>query len=230
MFNNFIKLIFSRHLFVITLTGGIYFSSAAAIESGITLPLSEDAWVVLSYNKIPSNSVIFATGSLAVKVKSSASPIVHKLEKVSKVAEFFIKGKVTGSKAVETTTFDEDSVLRFGLVATGKQTLTGAKKWFAADWVKRLFSLVPEGPGLDKIYFFNFTNRASLLGKFRTHPKSDLIVENIFAETKKDQVINVSKKIEPPIEVAAIWISIDGDDSKSEYETLISEIKLRTAQ
>ena len=194
------------------------------------MPLKESAWIALTYNKIPSNKVSFHDDTLTVKVKHSAGPIVHKLEKTSKVVEFFVKGKVTGTKIKESGPFDEDSVLRFGLVAIGQQTLSGPKKWLAADWVKKLFALAPKGTGLDKIYFFNLTNRHELVGKSRAHPKSDLIVENIFANTGNDASFEVRKKIEPSIEAAAIWISIDGDDTKSEYETVISEISLKVMQ
>lgn len=229
MFNNFSKSPFFGRLLVITLVG-VCSTSAHATEVEITVPLKESSWVVLSYNKIPSNKVIFSSDALTVEVKNSAGPVVHKLTKTGKITKFFIKGNVTGSKVHETGSFDEDSMLRFGLVAIGRQTLTGPKKWFAADWVKKLFALAPEETGLDKIYFFNFTNRGALLGKSRTHPKSDLIVENIFAEIEKNGIFNVSKKIEPPIDATAIWISIDGDDTKSEYETAISEIKLTVVQ
>ena len=126
--------------------------------------------------------------------------------------------------------FDEDSILRFGFVGIGNQTLTGPQKWFAADWVKKLFSLAPKGTGLDKIYFFNVTNRSELNGKSRLHPKSDLLVETVFAQHEKEGVFSFSKTLNSPIEAAAIWISIDGDDTQSEYETTISEIKLRVSQ
>lgn len=217
MFNNFFN------IFILIL-------SASTAKAETAVPLNESAWVVLSYNKIPANKVIFSSDKLTVKVKNSAGPIVHKLEKISKISEFFIKGKITGSKANETTAFEEDSMLRFGLVAIGNQTLSGPKKWFAADWVKKLFALAPEGIGLDKIYFYNFTQQSEFLGKSRAHPKSDLIVENIFAEVKPDGTFSAQKKIDPPIESTAIWISIDGDDTQSEYETEILEIKLNSTQ
>lgn len=229
MFCDFCKWNFIRCLSLAILIG-FCSSFAWSTESESIVPLKKDAWVTLTYSKIPSNDVAFVNNTLIVKVKHSAGPIVHKLEKTSKVSEFFVKGKITGAKIEESSPFDEDSVLRFGLVAIGKQTLTGPKKWIAADWVKKLFALAPEGTGLDKIYFFNLTNRDDLLNRSRTHPKSDLIVESIVAKTNKDGSFDVRKKIETPIEITAIWISIDGDDTKSEYVTEISEIKIKVAQ
>jgi len=208
----------------------VYSDSPYAVESDILLSLKENHWVTLAYNKIPANKVVFVNDMLTVKVEHSAGPIVHKLGTVSKVVAFSIKGKVSGSKITESGPFDEDSVLRFGLVGIGKQTLSGPKKWFAAEWVKKLFALAPPGMGLDKITFFNLTNREELLGKTRVHPKSKLIVESIFANTTNDEGFEVSRKIEPAIEAAAVWISIDGDDTKSKFETTITEIRLKVAQ
>ena len=203
---------------------------AQAQESTWVAPLGEKDWVILSYNKIPPNKVTFSDGGFLVNVKSSAGPIVHKLEGAKRVIGFSIKGKLAGLKKLEAGGFDEDSVFRLGLVAAGSQTLTGPRRWFAADWVKKLFSLAPEGSGLDKIYFFNLTNRADLVGKLRTHPKSNLIVEDIFASQNQEGIFAVSKKLTAPIDTVALWISIDGDDSKSEFQTSVSEIKLTVAK
>lgn len=202
-------------------------STGATLKS---LPLSEKGWISLPYRKIPPNQVSFGDSGIAVQVKSSAGPIVHKLESPSKVRSLHVKGKVVGKKTTESSSFDEDSVLRLGLVAVGKQTLSGAKRWFAPDWVKTLFKLVPENSGLDKIYFFNVTDREELIGKSRTHPKSDLIVETVSAKLDPSGNFDLNKPLETPIETAAVWISIDGDDSKSEFVSTISEIKLGIAE
>lgn len=223
MFNNFFKFLFTAVLV------SSYSQLAYPNKSEIIVPLNAGAWVALSYNKIPANKVTFSDNSLSARVKSSAGPIVHKLSGTMKITEFLVKGKISGSKKIESGSFDEDSALRFGLVAVGQQTLSGPKKWFAADWVKKLFSLAPEGTGLDKIYFYNLTNRAELVGKSRAHPKSDLMVETILTEVNKSGSFELNRKLDSPVASAAIWISIDGDDSKSEYETTISEIKLMVA-
>ncbi len=219
MFNNFFKFAF--------ILG--FLSSAQAQEKGLNIPLKEADWTVLSYGKIPANKVSFNESSLSVKVSSSAGPIVYKLAKPEKVIGFSVRGNMTGKKVLEAGAFDEDSVLRMGFVATGQKTLSGPKRWFAADWVKKLFALAPEGAGLDKIYFFNLSNRAELAGKSRTHPQSDLILENIFGDPVAEGDFNLTKNFESAIETAAIWISIDGDDSKSDFETKVNSIELRLA-
>lgn len=209
----------------------IFFMFCSAGASGQTteaISLQEKAWISLSYNKIPSNEVKFTGAGLTIKVRNSAGPIIHKLSAKQRITGFKIKGKFTGNKVSEMSAFDEDSILRLGLVAVGDKKLSGAKRWFAADWVKKLFALAPKNTGLDKIYFFNVTDRKNLVGKTRTHPKSELISENIFAVVSEAGNFELTKKLDSAIDTLALWISTDGDDTKSEFETLISEIEITT--
>ncbi len=202
----------------------------AFAKSEDVLDLSADKWVSLTYNKIPGNTIIFEDNQMRVKVNSSAGPIVYKLNQKTQVIEVRVKGKWAGNKLIESGDFDEDSILRLGLVAVGTKTLTGPKKWFAADWVKKLFSLAPEGLGLDKIYFLNVSNRKNLLGKKRVHPKSELIQESIVEIVSKEGEFSFSKKLDAPMNIAAVWLSIDGDDTKSKFETRLTELQLKLAE
>ncbi len=217
----------NKVIFLLVVLISLFSANAFSSEREEKISLNKEDWVVLSYEKIPANEVKFNDNLLKVNIKNSAGPIVHKLSKALKVSQISILDQVIGSKKTETGAFDEDSLLRFGLVAVGKQTLSGPKKWFAADWVKKLFALAPEGTGLDKIYFYNLTNRSELIGKSRLHPKSDLLVENIVSLKGEGEGFELSHTLEKPIETAAVWISIDGDDSKSNFETQINLIKLK---
>lgn len=228
MFNNFFK---SKIIFLSLINLTFLISSISfANTNELSLSLDKAKWITLSYNKIQPNIVEFNDQALKVKVQSSAGPIVYKLEQPKNLIGFSIKGKLEGSKKIEQGSFDEDSVLRLGLVATGTKTLTGPKKWLAADWVKKLFALAPEGVGLDKIYFFNISNRQDHVSKQREHPKSDLIVEKVIAHQNEQGEFDLSYKLDVPISTAAIWISIDGDDTKSEFETTLSQVKLKTVE
>lgn len=194
------------------------------------VPLEDSRWVALSFNKIPKSQVAFKEGSMVVSVDKSAGPLVHKLDQPAALKSIRVKGEWKGSKKVESGPFDEDSILRVGLVVLGDKKLNAVKRLFAADWVKKLFALAPAGAGLDKIYFFNLTNREDMIGKKREHPKSDLIVERIekavAAEGKFDWEIQVS----PPLNTAALWLSIDGDDTGSAFELTIRELVLEGDQ
>lgn len=198
--------------------------NARAVEHKVSL--QEKDWVSVSYNKIAPNKTTFSNGLLTIEVNRSASPLAQRLEKPIKVRGFKIEGSIVGLKKSETTDFDEDSVLRMGLVAVGKNTLTGVKKWIAANWVKQLFTLAPEGLGLDRIYFFNITDRQALLGKERTHPASQLISEKISYLHQGEGQYFFSQVLPVAIETAAIWLSVDGDQSGSVFKNTISQMTL----
>jgi hypothetical protein len=190
-------------------------------------PFIPDAWTQVSYNKIPANTLKFEAGTMLVEVASSASPIVHKLSAPMKLSSVTVQARVIGLKKPESGDFEEDSILRVGLVALGSNKLTAVKKLFAADWVKRLFELAPEGSGLDKIYFLNVTQRKDLVGRKRLYPFSDLISEEMVA-LAENNVVSFTKTLDTPLEVAALWLSIDGDNTASDFTLVLEKLELGT--
>lgn len=204
----------------------IFLSEPAIANEQVLIPFIKEQWLALTYNKIPANQIKFENNNISIKVNKSAGPLVFKLGSKKNVSSFSISGRLKGLKKIETSGFDEDSILRLGLVAVGEQTLTGPKKWLAADWVKQLFSLAPEGIGLDKIYFYNITNRSDQVGKLRKHPKSDLLLETVILKIDREGEFNLSHTLKAPLDTIAIWISIDGDDSASDYEITLTKLML----
>lgn len=199
----------------------------------VVIPLDmKNRWTEISFGKIPANTVTYAVNNLTVHVNKSASPLVFKLDSPLNIQSVEVSLKFNGdlTNKAENAKIEDDSVFRIGLVASGDQTLTGIKKLFAPDWVKKLFALAPDGAGLDKIYFFNVGRLANQMGLSRAHPKSDLMHEEIVAIKNPDQnSLSFTKIFDKPIKSAALWISIDGDDSQSKYDTIIENITLHTA-
>lgn len=204
----------------------LYLQPILADESAIKISLHELNWHVLNYRKTPPNRVRFINQNMEITVEKSAGPVVHRLNRSLRISEFTVKGRVQGVKKVENSTFDEDSELRFGLVASGTKTLSAPQKWIAPDWVKRLFALAPPGAGIDRIFFYNLTNRKKIIGLARVHPKSELISEEISTIISADGHFLMNKKLTPPIDAIAIWLSSDGDDTQSTFTLFLSEIEL----
>ncbi len=199
----------------------------------MAIPLDKkEAWTELAFKKIPINAVSYSSTGTKVVVKNSASPLVYKLDKFYKVSGFEVILKIEGDLKNDPPekTFEEDSFFRLGLVVEGKQKLSAVKRLFAPDWVKKLFALAPEGAGLEKIYFYNVGRTSSSLGIKRDHPKTDLMSEEVVAIRSKDvSEIKINYHLQAPVHIAALWISIDGDDSKSSFTTNIEKINLITA-
>ncbi len=217
--------------------------SVRLVMAMIAIPMgTADGWLELKFGKIKPNVIERSEAGTLVKVDSSASPLIHGFGKITAVESIEAEIEITGRmNSVEGwATFEEDSYLRIGLVAEGPEKLGTMGSLFAPEWVKRMFALAPSGHGLDKIYFYSVTARNELIGKSRQHPKSKFMHEEyaflapiplgpVVGSTDpaliKPVSISISKKFPQPIPAAGIWLSIDGDDSKSKFEVKIKSLR-----
>lgn len=204
-----------------------HFKNTVALVA-FALPLSPNKeWVELKFNKIPPNSVKFQDGLIQVEVKSSASPLVFKLPQELKVKSFSFDLQVDGKmKQAANSTFEEDAFFRLGLVAVGTKTLGRMQKMIAADWVKKLFDLSPPGSGIDKIYFFNVASDEKFKGQQRIHPKSDLMSEQVIGVATGALMTHYKYELPSALPTVALWISIDGDDSQSDFQVKLKNLTL----
>jgi len=65
-----------------------------------------------------------------------------------------------------------------------------------------------------------------LLGRQRQHPMSELIFENNVWLLDESGDFTLNHDLESPQQVIAIWLSIDGDDTRSSYTTTIKSLEL----
>jgi hypothetical protein len=162
-------------------------------------------------------------------VDRSAGPIVLPLGGPTLVREVHVAGQVTGTLL---TTPDrqgeagaDDFTLRVGLVEAGSRRPGFLERRFAPAWVRRLFDLAPPGEGVGRIRFFNLGLHASQIGWQRTHPLSDLLFEHIVAAPGEDGVFAFSARA-PEAPVLAVWLSADGDDTRSTFSVRIDRLDL----
>jgi hypothetical protein len=117
-----------------------------------------------------------------------------------------------------------------GLVLSGERTMNWFQKKLAASWVKKLYSLAPEGQGVDRVLFFNMVESSLLKGRSRTHPLSDLIEEHyVWAAPAAGGTFEFQHRLQEPKGVLALWISSDGDDTQSNFTLVFEEIHLQLA-
>ncbi|MCB0349744.1 MAG: hypothetical protein KDD38_01090 [Bdellovibrionales bacterium] len=196
----------------------------------MAIPLSSGSdWKILAYRKIPANIVTFGESGMSVKVQKSASPIMYKLPETKKIQSIEVKGKLKGviqfaGKQGEKK--QDDFVLRVGVVVKGDKTLNFFQRSIAPKWILELHSLAPQGEGVDHIEFFNVVSDPALVGKSRKHPLSDLLYENFVWFSKGEGEFSFSTTLKKPLDGAAIWLSIDGDDTGAEYEIELTSLVL----
>jgi len=200
----------------------------------MVIPLTESGWEHLEFSDIPANQLKFSKGSLSVNVKNSASPLIYPIKDATEITGVEVKGTIERLIDLEDGETQgekgaDDYVLRVGFVLPGDKDLNWAQKMVAPAWVKKLHSLAPKNSGIDHIYFFNLGQQSEQRGRERIHPLSDLIKEKVEWVMDKPGDFDLSAKFEDPKQVSAIWISIDGDDTNSEYTTKIKSLKLLKA-
>lgn len=200
----------------------------------LVIPIGQpSSWKQEEYSKIPKNDVSFSKDGLLVKVNKSASPLIYPLKSALRVFGFRVRGEFRGlpnfrdvSKQGEKGS--DDYPLRIGFIVPGEKRLTAFKKMFASAWVRHLYNAVPPGAGLSHIRFFDVTQNPAQVGQSRVHPSSDLMREEFFSLIKEPGPFALEYTLRQPLEAVALWISIDGDDTKSKFDVLISELELKS--
>lgn len=201
------------------------------LAGAIALPVQQTGgWQLLEYDRLDANDVTFTREGMMVKVDQSASPIIYPLDDPRTVTRVSVSGNLSNLLNLLPNTqgqkSNDDFSLKVGLVVAGDKTLNPLQKLVSAKWIKRLFDLAPKGTGVEKIYFLNAVQEKNLLGQQRQHPLSDLIYENNVWLLDKTGDFTFSYSLEVPQQVIAVWLSIDGDDTRSKYTITIKSLVL----
>lgn len=196
------------------------------------IPLSlNSSWHIEKYSKLKNNDVSFLNGSLNIKVDSSASPIIYTLNKSGNYSGFNIKGAFLGlPKFSDYSTqgkkgFD-DYPLRVGFIVKGETRPNYFQKLVFPEWLKKIYSTLPSDSGIKIVEFYNVTQNPLSLNTSRIHPSSSLLKENYFALVKDATNFDYKVVFREPLNVSAVWISVDGDDTRSQFEVVINSFSL----
>jgi hypothetical protein len=203
----------------------------AGQSASLRVPLNtETGWSLLRFAGIPPNVATFSASGLRIEVRSSAGPIVRKLERPVRVSRVRARGRILGRLDIEADTqgtsgFD-DYAMRIGLVETGERRLGFFQRQFAPEWVRALHGMATDGQGIAGVQFLNLGVARSQIGSARRHPLSDLLNERTVAVPDSTGSFQFDTALEAPIETLAVWISADGDDTGSSYVVELDAIEL----
>ncbi|MFK8029802.1 MAG: hypothetical protein AB8G18_06150 [Gammaproteobacteria bacterium] len=204
--------------------------SATALE----VPVNNlERWSVLSFSNIEPNKVSVDDDALLVSVRGSASPLIYQLDQPIRVTGVTVTASWSGElripeDATEGEKNADDFVLKLGLVEAGDQRLNWFQRRIAADWIKQLYKLAPKDSGVSRINFLSTTQDKEELGKSRTHPLSDLLYETRILHLETTGPFVMSHEFSTPVETLGLWLSIDGDDTGSDFDLRIESITLHT--
>jgi hypothetical protein len=206
-------------------------SAGAQTDKPLAIPLDDQGkWQVLQYSRIAPHKVQFTSAGLHMTVERSAMPLVYPLPQPFATKRIRVKGRVDGGLNIPPGRQGEegydDYVFRAGLVEPGSRTLGAIQRRFVADWVRKLYELAPPGGGISGIHFFNVGAEKAHLHRQRQHPLSDLIREQVVALPRADGRIDFEHVLPQPRQTIAIWLSSDGDDTRSAFTVRVEAIEL----
>ena len=190
-------------------------------------------WTVLSFNKIKPNQVSVVDGALHIVVRGSASPLIYKFDEPTFISGITVVASWDGelripAGATEGDENADDYVLKFGIVEAGNRKLNWFQRGVAADWIKQLFQLAPKNSGVNRINFLSTTQQQELLGTSRTHPLSDLLYETRVLYLDTPGRFEMTHEFSEPVKSLGLWISVDGDNTGSDFDLQLESIRLQT--
>lgn len=202
---------------------------ASSAWSWSEVPLDKSAWQVLQYGKIRPNQVSFENKRMKIIVQGSAGPLIYPLPQKSEIKELMFDIKLDGmlklQNAKQGEKGNDDFFFRIGLVYAGDKKLNFIQRLASPDWVKTLFELAEEETGISNITFYNVYSDTRLANQRRTHPYSDLLIENFSIEAIPHIVTSIP--LNKKQKVLAFWISSDGDDTGSNFQVTVNKIRYR---
>lgn len=192
-----------------------------------------DPWRQLTFNNIRPNEVTVDDDALLIRVRSSASPLIYPFDAPVRLIDLTVTASWSGELRIpeDATQGDDnadDFVLKFGIVEAGERRLNWFQRRVAADWIKQLYQLAREDSGVNRINFLSTTQQQERLGESRTHPLNDLLHETRILYLDKPGPFVMTHEFSAPVEALGLWVSVDGDNTGSDFDLRLEGITLRT--
>lgn len=206
-------------------------ADAVATGNRFWVPVSDPlSWRLLAFDHVPQHSVRFSPAGLEITVHNSAMPLLCPFEQTVRVSSIHVRGRIHGEFQVPPEKQGQkgydDYTLRVGLVEPGPNASSARQLKSSPNWVKALAGVMPPGSGLAQVHFFNLAVDRSEIGRKRQHPISKLLEEEVVAVPQLDGSFDFIHAVKRGIDTCALWISTDGDDTKSSFDVIIERIEL----
>ena len=214
----------------IVLSLSLFSATAMALD----VPVDDlGPWTLLSFNNIKPNKVTISDDALLVSVRGSASPLIYQFDEPVHISGVTVTASWSGElripeAATEGDENADDFVLKFGIVEAGDRRLNWFQRRVAADWIKQLYKLAPKDGGVNRINFLSTTQRPERLGESRTHPLNDLLHETRILYLDAPGPFVMTHEFPAPVEALGLWVSVDGDNTGSNFDLRLERITLRT--
>lgn len=191
-------------------------------------------WKALEYSRIPANRVFNENGRLVVDVSKSAGPLVFPFESRIHPSGFKVSGHLDKlieipKEAKQGDSKNDDFQLRVGFVLEGKKRPGFFEGMFAPRWLKALFKMGQNFEGIDYVQFYDLAS-APVAWSERVHPLNEYLREKVVGKFEKAGGFSFDIRETVPKRALGLWLSSDGDDTKSTYRMTIHSLEVKEAK
>lgn len=194
------------------------------------IPLDLNYWKEIKFDNIQKNKVQNIKSSLSIEVNNSSSILIYNFKTPKKFKKILLEGNLVGNLNFKNNqgkdSFD-DFTLKIGFIVLGNKKLTGLKKLFAPDWIINLHKIFPKTFGLSHLELFVGVIDLHLLKTSRLHPLSNFFHENFVFDLSKEGRFKLESSVNKEFESIGLWLSADGDNSKSKFNIKIHSLELK---
>lgn len=196
-------------------------SVASIADSQWQVSLAEDRFEHISFGKIPACHYHFEQNHLRIEVDGCASFVMQSFERVRRVKavqyEWRSHGELKVRDAIHERHRDgDDALFKLGLLLKADFELPNP---FAPKWLKRVESLLR----FPSESMLNLTagSRHRAGERWSGPYNSRVTMIAMPAEALTDGWQRASYRFEQPVEVVAVWLMADGDNTGSRFTTWV---------
>jgi len=212
--------------------------SAADVSAPDDLSLFENNYTHIQFGRIKANQYDFDSRIVKVEVDSSASFLMKAFDSARPVKQVSFKWRSDGSPNVKDANHEkqkggDDAVVKLGLLLKSENTIDNP---FLPKWMRQVKSLL-NYPSENMIYLVAGSKHAA--GEQWPNPYNQRVtmvaMSSADIESKLESKIDgefeegwqqASYRFGEAVEVVAVWLMADGDNTGSSFTSYVKDIKL----
>lgn len=181
----------------------------------------------IEFRRIKSNYHTYQNQQLQIYVDDSASFLMKPFENIKKVSQVKFKWRSKGAPKIKNAQHEEqrvgdDAVFKLGLLLEGKDSFPNP---LLPSWMKRVEKLL-KYPSENMIYLVVGAKHAT--GEQWANPYNKRVTMIAIDSVKDNQGWQQSSyHFEMPVNVVALWLMSDGDNTDSKFTVFIKDINIK---
>lgn len=189
--------------------------------------LDEKAFEHIRFKRITPSQYSFREDVMTINVDKSASFLMQAFDEVKPISSVSIEWQTEGRLLLddsdqEKTRHGDDAVFKIGLLLKGEEHFENP---IAPKWIKQVRSLLSE-PSDEMIYLVVDSKHPEATSWVNPY-NSKVTMISMHDDTNGEGWNRSYYQFEEPVEVVAIWLMADGDNTKSVFRSRVRNITLQ---